>query len=116
MTHAEDLVPILLLTHTADRTALLHEALVSVDSPVIAPPPSEILGVQAMAIMLSRTGISLVVYDVTPVYAESWRIFELLQAREEARGMRFIRTTDSHARLVANVGRDAARDVIQAPP
>ncbi len=99
-----------------DVVALLRETLQEEGFVVVtAHVPDIKAGREDVLAFLQRYDPRVVIYDISPPYAENWTFFRLLQDTDAARGRRFILTTTNLRALAEAVGETKAIELIGKP-
>jgi DNA-binding response OmpR family regulator len=99
-----------------DVVALLRETLQEEGFTVVtAHVPDIKAGRQDVLDLLRRYDPPVVIYDISPPYAENWTFFRLLQDTDAARGRQFILTTTNLRALAETVGEAKAIELIGKP-
>lgn len=99
-----------------DVVALLRETLQEEGFTVVtAHVPDIKAGRQDVLDLLRRYDPPVVIYDISPPYAENWTFFRLLQDTDAARGRQFILTTTNLRALAETVGETKAIELIGKP-
>ncbi len=101
---------------SADVVTLLREVLQEEGFVVVtAHVPDIKAGREDVLAFLQRYEPRVVIYDISPPYAENWTFFRLLQDTEAARGRQFIVTTTNLRALAETAGDAKAIELIGKP-
>ena len=99
-----------------DVVALLREALQEEGFVVVtAHVPDIKAGREDVLAFLRRYEPQVVIYDISPPYAENWTFFRLLQDTDAARGRQFILTTTNLRALAEAAGEAKAIELVGKP-
>jgi DNA-binding NtrC family response regulator len=104
------------LNASEDVAMLLREALQEEGFTVVTARVPDIKAGRANLIaFLERYNPRVIVYDISPPYAENWTFFQLVHDTAAAHGRAFVVTTTNQRALVEAVGEAAAIELLGKP-